>query len=118
MFGWLGGLGLTQLYKIIPFLTWLGRYGSRLGRASVPRVQDLVRERRGGAWFVLYFAATVLAGGFALSGSALGFRTCIALVALATAGLVSEYWRAWRSYYSHAHPSEPSIPPVIAKRGD
>ena len=84
----------------------------------MPRVQDLVRERRGGAWFVLYFAATVIGGGFALCGSALGLRTCIALVALATAGLVTEYWRARRSHYAHAHPSEPAIPPVIAKRGE
>ena len=114
VFGWLGGLGLTQLYKIIPFLTWLGRYGSRLGRASVPRVQDLVRERRGGPWFVLYFAAILLGGGFALSGSALGFRSCIALVALATVGLVTEYWRAWRGHYARAHQSETAIPPFIA----
>ncbi len=114
VFGWLGGLGLTQLYKIIPFLTWLGRYGSALGRASVPRVQDLVRERRGGQWFVLYFAAILLGSAFALSGSAPGFRSCIALVALATAGLVTEYWRAWRGHYVQARHAEAAIPPFLA----
>ena len=110
VFGWLGGLGLTQLYKIVPFLTWLHRYGSSLGRGPVPRVQELVQERRSHPWFALYFLGVLLGAASVLAGHAAALRSCVALVTIATLGIVIEYWRAWRAHYVPLCPIEPAIP--------
>jgi hypothetical protein len=70
VYGWLGLLGLSQLYKIVPFLTWIERFGSRLGRArDLPRVQDLVDEPRDRPWFLLYAASAALGAIAVATGS-------------------------------------------------
>ena len=114
IFGWLTGLALTQLYKIVPFLTWLSRYGSHLGRGGVvPRVQDLVRERRGRRWFALYFLGVLLGAVSVLLRSGLAFRFDFALVTISTLGLITEYWRAWRGHYARPPNSRPDAPPFL-----
>ncbi|MGH7066519.1 MAG: hypothetical protein ACREFO_10765 [Acetobacteraceae bacterium] len=104
LLGWLSGLGLTQLYKIIPFLSWLHHYGSHLGRGPVPRVQDLVNESRSVAFFVLYFAAVAATLIAAELAPAAVTRACLALVLIAVILLVREYRRAWTGRYVREQP--------------
>ncbi|MDX3978417.1 hypothetical protein [Shinella sp.] len=96
VFGWLTGLGLAQLYKIVAFLTWLEAYGPVLGRVPVPRVQDLVEERHARLWFLLYYGA-VAAAVLALFAGAPGlFRAIVLVQMIATVGLMREFIRARR----------------------
>ena len=89
-FGWLSGLGLSQLYKIVPFLTWLECYGPVMGRRPTPRVQDLVRERRDTGWFVLYFLGVYAATAALLAGRPDLFRFAALATLVATLALVVE----------------------------
>ncbi|HKT32246.1 MAG TPA: hypothetical protein VJS89_07130 [Gammaproteobacteria bacterium] len=117
VFGWLSGLGLTQLYKIVPFLAWLGRFGQKLGHGPVPRVQDLVDESRSYPWFIIYFIGVLLAALAAFSGEFYVFRAGIGLGVIATLGLMLEYWRAWRGYYAKRKPQiAPTLPPFMTAK--
>lgn len=111
MLGWLSGLGLTQLYKIVAFLTWLQRYGSKLGRGPVPKVQALVNERRAMPWFIAYFVSVAITTVALASGWVLPARAGVAVSLLATLALAHEYWLAWRCYYV-SHPSAAATPPL------
>lgn len=93
-FGWLSGLVLANLYKIVPFLTWLEAYGPVLGRVPTPRVQDLVAERRASKWFVLFFLAGWAATAMLLLEAPLAFRVTVAAMSVATFGVVQELVRA------------------------
>lgn len=95
-FGWLTGMGLAQLYKIVPFITWLECYGPALGRMPTPRVQDLVTEASALRWFRLYYL-TVAVGSLALLvGSALLFRITSFGQLIAVNALLLEFVRTRR----------------------
>lgn len=96
VFGWLTGLGLAQLYKIVPFLTWLECYGPVLGRVSTPRVQDLVDEKTAMGWFVLFFASVAVATLALLAEQPALFRLAAFCQLVATAFLILEFVRARR----------------------
>ena len=95
-FGWLTGLGLAKLYKIVAFLTWLECYGPVLGKAPTPRVQDLVIEARARKWFLLYFPAVWLAAGALLIDQPTVFRAAAAAMTVATCGVIVQLVRTRR----------------------
>jgi hypothetical protein len=95
-FGWLTGLGLSQLYKIVAFLTWLECYGPVLGKAQTPRVQDLVVEPAARKWFWLYFAAVWIGALALLLGQERVFQGCAAAMLFATAGVIAHLVRTRR----------------------
>jgi hypothetical protein len=95
-FGWLTGLGLAKLYKIVAFLTWLECYGPVLGKTATPRVQDLVDERRALPWFVAFFLSSWIGAAALLMVSASLFRLAAAAMLVATFGIVVEFVRTRR----------------------
>lgn len=108
--GWLGGLGLAMMYKIIPFLTWLECFAPFMGREMTPRVQDIVRETRARYVFVLYFVGTAGATlGLLIDAPAL-FRLAVLAQLSALALLIRQFYRARRladlpePWHDHARP--------------
>ena len=95
-FGWLSGLGLAKLYKIVAFLTWLECYGPVLGKAATPRVQDLVAEARALKWFALYYLAVWSATVALLTSQGIAFRIATAAMAVATLAIAAELVRTRR----------------------
>jgi len=93
-FGWLSGLGLAKLYKIVAFLTWLECYGPVLGRTATPRVQDLVVETRARRWFVLYYLCVWGATAALLLAAPAVFRIAAAAMMVATVAIAVELVRA------------------------
>lgn len=95
-FGWLSGLVLAKLYKIVAFLTWLETYGPVMGRAPTPRVQELVVEARATKWFAGYFAAVWVAAALLLAGEGTLFRGAALVMMVATGGIIQEFIRTRR----------------------
>ena len=111
--GWLSLLGLGQLYKIVPFLTWLERYAPRLGRGRVPRVQDLVKESRARAWFGLFLSGALVTTAAALLAMPALARVGAAMLLLSTLVIGRELLRARRGAPSAPQPASPSRPSII-----
>lgn len=99
LYGWLGGMGLTQLYKIIPFLTWLHRYGRSMGKRRTPRVQDLVMESRDKYAFLAYYFSAAAGGAALWANNPLLFRGALLVGFLATCDIA-------RALYHGAHPRD------------
>lgn len=92
--GWLGFAIVGKYYKIVPFLTWLHRYGHSAGGGPVPLLRDLVDDRLGWTSFSLLLvgyltvltglltasAEAVRIGGVAYAAGALTFAFNIALL--------------------------------------
>jgi hypothetical protein len=95
-FGWLSGLMLSQMYKIVAFLTWLEVYGPVLGKTSTPRVQDLVAERPAARWFVIFFGSVWAATLALMAGSPSIFRIAVLAIAIATCGIASQMMKSRR----------------------
>ena len=92
-FGWLTGLGLAKLYKIVAFLTWLECYGPVLGKTATPRVQDLVIEGRARPWFLLYFLSVWGATAALLFAHAFAFRMASGVMVVATLAIAAQLLR-------------------------
>ena len=96
VFGWLSGLILAKLYKIVAFLTWLETYGPVMGRAQTPRVQDLVAESRAAKWFIIYYASAWAGTTTLLAGQGTLFRITAAAMTIGVIGIVREIIRIRR----------------------
>jgi len=107
-FGWLGGLTLAQLVKIVSFMTWLETYAPRLGRGPAPRVGDLVAMPRTGWWFGLYFSGVALGTTALCDGTASGFRWAMLPCLMGTAGIAAELMRVRRLSEINANARPPA----------
>lgn len=115
-FGWLSLLGLGQLYKIVAFMTWLECYGPVLGRRPVPKVQELVCERRASAWLYLYAGAVAAAVVALLLGATSAFQAAALAQAIGVIGLSVELVRTRHLFYLGAGQDEPEarrLPPLF-----
>jgi len=94
--GWLSGLGLAMLYKIVAFLTWLECFAPVMGRMPTPRVQDLVADGRAWLGFVLYFLSVLVVATALLLELHDVARAGLGVQLLAVVFLIGQFYRARR----------------------
>ncbi|QFY62728.1 hypothetical protein FZ934_20345 (plasmid) [Rhizobium grahamii] len=90
VFGWLTGLGLAQLLKIVPFLTWIEAFGPLLGRRPTPKLADLVHGGRASVWFTIFYSAVVVAAAAILFSQDGAFRVAVLAQTLSTGAIAVE----------------------------
>ncbi len=90
VFGWLTGLGLAQLLKIVPFLTWIEAFGPLLGRRPTPKLADLVSGTRASVWFTVFYSAVVVAAAAILFAQDGAFRVAAFAQTFSTAAIAAE----------------------------
>jgi len=95
-FGWLTGLGLAQLGKIVPFLTWLEYFGPVMGRRPTPRAQDLLPSRRLEPWFVVFHVGVWIGVAALLGGVPTLYRFGALMQSVAAAALLVLFARTRR----------------------
>jgi hypothetical protein len=90
VFGWLTGLGLAQLLKIVPFLTWIEAFGPLLGRRPTPKLADLISGSRASVWFTVFYGAVVVSAAAILFAQDGVFRIAAFAQTLSTGAIVLE----------------------------
>lgn len=120
-FGWLSGLALAKLYKIVAFLTWLECFAPVLGKRQTPRVQDLVDESHAAPWFSAYYAAVAFATLALLVDLPIAFRLLAGVQMVATLAIIRHLYRSrellnvpveLRRGFARPHPF---LPPPVAR---
>lgn len=95
-FGWLSGLGLAQLGKIVPFLTWLEYFGPVMGRRPTPRTQDLLPSRRLEPWYVVFHTGVWIGAAALLAEAPALYRFGALMQGVAVAALLVVFARTRR----------------------
>lgn len=111
--GWLSTLTLAQMVRIVSFLTWIQVFAPRIGRQTVPMVDDLTNARRSGCWLALW-SAGVLGGTLSLiAGSAGCFRLAVIAMLIAALGLCIEFIAIRRLRHLPAPMRPATLPPLV-----
>ena len=89
--GWLTLFVAGVYHRILPFLTWLERFSSRVGAPGVPKVADLTKPRLTWAAHTLLAVGAAAVGMAVFLGSSTGARTGAAVFALGALTLLGMY---------------------------
>jgi hypothetical protein len=89
--GWLTLFVAGVYHRILPFLTWLERFSSKVGTPGVPKVADLTKPRLTWAAHTLLAIGAAAVSVAALGGSPTGARTGAVVFALGALTLLGMY---------------------------